>query len=339
MKSARRSRTERRHAEQAERRAERRRQAAATHAPRERPLPNVPLLVPALAGTALAGYLTVVALLGAAPAACGVGSACSLVQSSRFASFAGIPTAGWGLVAYAGLVAVSLRLRGPRTHWVLALGLSGVALAVSLYLTAVSMFEIGATCAWCLASLGLVAACFGVALLQRPQLPVPLNAGRWLGAIPVVSALLVGGLHLHYQGALDPTRGPEDPQLRALALHLKATGVRFYGASWCPNCVDQKEIFGGAARHLPYVECSTAGPGSPQTRVCRDAGIRNYPTWIIGGERLVGMLPASRLAQLSGFSGSTSPISELRDRPHIASERVARLPEFAARPAYDQSSP
>ena len=74
-----------------------------------------------------------------------------------------------------------------------------------------------------------------------------------------------------------------------------------YGASWCPHCVEQKEMFGASERRLPYVECSTGGPGSRQASACQAAGIRQYPTWIIGGKRFQEVLTLSRLAELTGF--------------------------------------
>ena len=74
-----------------------------------------------------------------------------------------------------------------------------------------------------------------------------------------------------------------------------------YGAYWCPHCIEQKELFGASARRLPYVECSTGGPGSPQASACQAAGIRQYPTWTIGGQRFQEVLPLTRLAELTGF--------------------------------------
>lgn len=56
----------------------------------------------------------------------------------------------------------------------------------------------------------------------------------------------------------------------------------FYGASWCPHCARQKALFLSSAKNLPYVECSTAGAGSPQTQICIDENITSYPTWQFG---------------------------------------------------------
>src|SRR4029434_7545106 len=79
--------------------------------------------------------------------------------------------------------------------------------------------------------------------------------------------------------------GPEDPWIRGLAEHLTRTDAKFYGASWCPHCTEQKKLFGGSERRVPYVECASAGPGSRQTAVCNEAGIKTYPTWVIHAPR------------------------------------------------------
>jgi len=199
-------------------------------------------------------------------------------------------------------------VRRPGLRWVLAAGVAGTGLAVSLYLTAVSIFALEATCPWCLASLALIAACFGVVVARRPREPAAgLRPGRWLAGVAVASAALIGTLHLHYQGVFDPMAGPADPALRALAVHLRESGARFYGASWCPHCNTQKEMFEGAARELPYVECSPEGRGGGQAPVCAEAGIRSYPTWIIDGERRRGVLSPQQLALYSDFEGFERP--------------------------------
>lgn len=70
-----------------------------------------------------------------------------------------------------------------------------------------------------------------------------------------------------------------------LAQCIKDSGAKFYGAFWCPHCQAQKKLFGGAAKYLPYIECST--PGHEQTQECKDKKIEGYPTWeLADGTRL-----------------------------------------------------
>jgi hypothetical protein len=49
------------------------------------------------------------------------------------------------------------------------------------------------------------------------------------------------------------------------------------------------------------VECSTGGQGSRQAGACQSVGIRQYPTWIIGGQRFEEVLTLTRLAELTSF--------------------------------------
>jgi hypothetical protein len=80
-----------------------------------------------------------------------------------------------------------------------------------------------------------------------------------------------------------------------------------YGASWCPHCIEQKELFGASARWLPYVECSPGGQGTRQAAACAAAGIRQYPTWIIDGQRFQEVLTLPRLAELTAFKPTAAP--------------------------------
>jgi protein-disulfide isomerase len=89
-------------------------------------------------------------------------------------------------------------------------------------------------------------------------------------------------------------------RLAALADYLRESGAVFYGAYWCPHCQEQKQAFGDAASRLPYVECDPRGAeGRPD--LCQAAGVRAYPTWVIGGQKLEGAVSPAELGRLSGF--------------------------------------
>src|SRR6185503_10583793 len=62
--------------------------------------PDLPVLVIALAGLAVAGYLAWIKWSGAGALFCTAGSGCDIVQASRYATFLGAPTALWGALAY-----------------------------------------------------------------------------------------------------------------------------------------------------------------------------------------------------------------------------------------------
>jgi thiol-disulfide isomerase/thioredoxin len=91
---------------------------------------------------------------------------------------------------------------------------------------------------------------------------------------------------------------PTPPGALDLAICLKESGTKFYGASWCSHCKTQKELFGGAVEKLPYVECAVGGG---QAKVCEDAGVEGYPTWINAkGEKISGAQSFEELATFSG---------------------------------------
>ncbi|MFH1650106.1 MAG: peptidylprolyl isomerase [Candidatus Woesearchaeota archaeon] len=98
--------------------------------------------------------------------------------------------------------------------------------------------------------------------------------------------------------------GKEDNTLSTeakLATCLADNGAYFYGASWCSHCNSQKELFGEAAKDLPYVECSTPENPNAQAQACKDAGITGYPTWVFkDGTRVSGEQSFAQLAKLSG---------------------------------------
>jgi uncharacterized membrane protein len=255
------------------------------------------------AGIALTAYLTFIAWFGEHPAFCGAGSECDIVQQSRWSTFLGAPMAFWGLLTYALLARQLWRLRTRPSAWRTALLLAAVGAAVSWYLTAVSVFAIEATCGYCLASFGVMNALLVLLLLRRPA-HMPEHA--WAKSLPTpvgVPALIVLVMFLHFSGVFNPAAGPEQPYLKALAVHLRDSGARFYGAYWCPHCQEQKEMFEASADRLPYIECTPNGRSGARSMACTANDIRDYPTWIIGGRRYTGVLPVAELARLSGFKG------------------------------------
>ena len=253
----------------------------------------------AAAGAVIASYLTITKLTQTLPMMCGVGSACDLVQSSRYATLLGVPTALWGVVLYVALAVLAARPL-TRRRWLWAFGVAVAGVAFSAYLTALSVFQLRAACGWCVASAAIVVAILAALLWRRPS-PGP----RWPSLQPARLAMLAGAVALATVAAAFgafSAAGPGSAYQEALARHLRDSGARFYGAYWCPACNEQKRLFGGAAAHLPYVECDPRGPGA-QTELCGPMNIRAFPTWTIRGERREGVLPLETLAALSGFSG------------------------------------
>ncbi|MDQ2075379.1 vitamin K epoxide reductase family protein [Marinimicrobium sp. ABcell2] len=263
--------------------------------------PNWPVLGLALIGMALTAYLSVLAWLGGGGAIlCGPESGCDVIQQSRWSQVMGLPLAFWGFLLY-GLMAGlawrgTQRLKDWRRLWTLAL----IALAISLYLTVIGLWQLSAVCLWCLASLAIIGAIFTLLTVKRPTQAPGTSWTNWLLNRGVVAVLVVGALHFYYNyDALLST--PPDDRLTSLAQHLDETGARYFGASWCAACQQQNALFGDAKEHLPYIECTPHGRHGGMALECSRADIRNFPTWIIDGERHIGVLQPRELARHSGF--------------------------------------
>ena len=86
-----------------------------------------------------------------------------------------------------------------------------------------------------------------------------------------------------------------------LAKYLNNKGVVKYSAYWCPNCLNQSELFGKQAyKELNVVECARDGINS-QTQLCIDKKIQGFPTWEINGKLILGVLSLNDLSKLTGF--------------------------------------
>jgi uncharacterized membrane protein len=262
--------------------------------------PNWPILAPAVLGMALSGYLTYSAWAVKQVAGCVEGSACDVVLSSSWATLFGLPTSFWGFLTYALLAAIAWNKRTPaqwKAAWVVAL----FGVLYSVYLTAVSFYSLDAACPYCLASLALMAAIFAIVSFQRPAQMAGFGWGSWLAKTAGTALIVIVAVHLHYAGYWGKSAAAEDPWIRGLAAHLSKIDAKFYGASWCPHCQQQKQMFGSSVDRVPYIECSPGGPRAPVAQACRDARIESYPTWIINGQRYDGTQTLQALAQFSDY--------------------------------------
>jgi uncharacterized membrane protein len=263
--------------------------------------PDWPVFGLALFGMLITAYLTATASASGGLPLCAEGSACDIIQGSRWSTLFGIPVALFGFLTYALIAFVSFEMKPTLRRWRWQWAVSLIGLTVSLYLTALGIYHLQAVCLWCLASLAVIAAIFIWLTLRRPEAAPGRPWKDWLINTGAAALVVVGVMQLHYSNLLTPGFGRADPQLQALATHLSEQDARFYGASWCPACQQQLDLFGAASDELPYVECSPRGRGGLMASACLTAGIESYPTWVINGQRHEGVLEPERLARLSGF--------------------------------------
>jgi len=272
-------------------------------AARRRYSPDVPVAVLAGLGLVVTAYLGFVASTTESPLFCGPESGCAVIQSSSFSTLLGLPLAIWGFGLYLIILWSALLLPPRGRRWKRLAWLSTLGFLLSAYFTLTGIFSLDATCGWCLTSAAIMTALFVLVLVRRPE-SGPEEGWLAFGRNLVLGTVFVTALVGAWQhGLLQP---PENPELRALAEHLEASGAQYYGAYWCPNCQEQRRMFGRSANRLPYVECSPNGHGAMVAFECVSDGISAYPTWVINGRRFQEVLSIEELKRYSRFEGAPS---------------------------------
>jgi uncharacterized membrane protein len=131
--------------------------------------------VVAVAGLAIAAYLTIAHYADAAPV-CAIAHGCATVQQSDYAELAGVPVALLGLLGYVAILASLARDdEGWRTATAfLALGGFGF----SAWLTYVEIWRLDAICIWCVASAICMTLLAGLAVARMLSAPPPPRSAR-----------------------------------------------------------------------------------------------------------------------------------------------------------------
>jgi uncharacterized membrane protein len=124
----------------------------------------------ALVGLFVAIYLTLFKIGVVGQLVCAVGS-CETVQTSRWATFLGLPVAAWGVGYY--VVVLAIAFAGTTERWedsptlpTALVVLTAWGALFSLWLTALELFVIHAICQWCVVSAIIAIALLVVAVLD-----------------------------------------------------------------------------------------------------------------------------------------------------------------------------
>ena len=122
----------------------------------------------AVAGLAIAGYLTAVHYAGGEPV-CAIAHGCATVQKSHYAELLGVPVALLGLLGYVGILAALVRDGEQGRTAAAFLSLAGF--GFSAWLTYVEVARLDAICIWCVGSaicMTLLAGLSAVRLVAAP---------------------------------------------------------------------------------------------------------------------------------------------------------------------------
>ena len=116
----------------------------------------------------------------------------------------------------------------------------------------------------------------------------------------LTSPNVVNSYHLYNKKELKVTSESTRESID-LAKYLKDNGVVKYSAYWCPNCLNQGELFGKQAyKELNVVECARDGKNS-RTQLCIDKNVQGFPSWEINGKIFIGVKTLEELSKLTDY--------------------------------------
>jgi uncharacterized membrane protein len=129
----------------------------------------------ALAGIFVATYLLLYKLGMIGHLSCSIGS-CETVNTSKWATFLGMPVAGWGVAFYVALFVLALVSTGERYADSRGMAqalvvFAGTGVLFSAWLTWLELFRIHAICQWCVTSAILVTIIFVLSVLELRETP------------------------------------------------------------------------------------------------------------------------------------------------------------------------
>jgi len=114
--------------------------------------------------------------------------------------------------------------------------------------------------------------------------------------------LVFAGILILFAIAFSIGRYYRNHKYDSFAQCLTSKQVKMYGLYWCPHCADQKAMFGGAFRHVSYVECAIKG-SKELTPECKAAGVKLFPSWQFGAAPPEpGVLSLKNLSDKTGCS-------------------------------------
>ena len=83
------------------------------------------------------------------------------------------------------------------------------------------------------------------------------------------------------------------PTIDEKVMSCIASKSHLYGSATCPHCAEQKQILGSYVSLFNITDCYV------DIGICTNEKIEYFPTWIIGGEKYIGVKTTEELKTIS----------------------------------------
>ncbi|MBI3020261.1 MAG: vitamin K epoxide reductase family protein [Parcubacteria group bacterium] len=232
---------------------------------------NFLLIVFALLGMAIMGYLISIHYASAEEAFCnlGEGLSCDVVNKSVYSEVFGVPVSVLGFLYFAGVFLLVLWKKSATPYQWLAL-VSIIFLGPSLYLTGIELFVLENICVFCEISKILIVAVIVTAFIL---------SGREKPAVSAVVIAVFFGAALGLATYYAHTKVVPSGTYNTFAQCVYEKGMRMYGARTCVYCAKQRALFGDSVAYIKEIECDPREPNN-ETERCIAKKIERTPTWI-----------------------------------------------------------
>lgn len=239
---------------------------------RKHTIGNILLIVIALLGMAIMGYLISIHYAPAEEAFCnlGEGLSCDVVNKSVYSEVFGVPVSALGFLYFVGVFLLVLwKKNNTPYHWLALLTI--IFLGPSLYLTGIELFVLENICVFCEISKALMVVILVTAFILSGK--ERSSAAAFAIAVLFAAAL---GFVTYYAHAKTVPSGTYD----TFAQCVYEKGMRMYGAKTCSYCIKQRALFGDAVKYIKEIECDPRYPNA-ETERCIAKKIERTPTWIL----------------------------------------------------------
>ncbi|MBS3169183.1 vitamin K epoxide reductase family protein [Candidatus Woesearchaeota archaeon] len=230
-----------------------------------------------------------------------VSVSCSLVNTSTFSVFLGVPVAVFGALWFVVLAALAWRALRKDGAFIFGLLVWNVVGILSVVYLIIAEIILQALCPFCTVvhAIIVITLIFSIILYKRtPKISVEKalrELRTWIIAVFLITIIIFILFNISSKQQEDHT---------VLAQCLTEKGVVMYGSSRCAVCAKTRALFGPAFQYVTEIECYP-GQENSQTELCLSQKIAGTPTWVMEQEgieqkRQQGFLSIEELQTFSG---------------------------------------
>tara|TARA_Y100000310_G_C20614292_1_gene779768 strand:+ start:716 stop:1543 length:828 start_codon:yes stop_codon:yes gene_type:complete len=224
---------------------------------------------------------------------------CSIVNTSSFSKFLGVPLSVFGFIWSGFLILIAKEAKKKRIFSLVLLLWSILGILSVIYLV-IAEIILQALCPLCT----IVHVCALIILILSIYIVKSMDSVPKLSGVLKLKNFLTILIIINIIPFVLFNLSGDTQNLDSFAQCLTDEGLVIYSSSTCSHCIKQEALFGGSFEYIIRKECN---PNELDTDVdlCQEMGIEGTPTWLkesdgVELDRAVGYQSLDELAEWSG---------------------------------------